>query len=138
MCGLKLIQYALVMIARIGLEKRPRVAKAMQLAAGVVPKMKKMQIIIERLAEYDEKAFQTERDTPLMEIKEKDWFLLIHNDRFESEGVISERPVCGVLVGVLQYTIEWITGHNHEVEEIECRAVGDPADVFRITKAHQS
>ena len=68
---MKLIQYVLAVIAHIGLGKRPKVAKAMRLAARVVPEMKKMRIIIERLAEYDEKAFQTERDTPLVEIKEE-------------------------------------------------------------------
>jgi predicted hydrocarbon binding protein len=31
--------------------------------------------------------------------------------------------------------VEWITGHPHKVEEIECRAMGHPADVFKVAKA---
>jgi hypothetical protein len=41
----------------------------MQLAARIVPEMKKMRIIIEQLAKYDEKAFQTEWNTSLVEIR---------------------------------------------------------------------
>jgi predicted hydrocarbon binding protein len=46
----------------------------------------------------------------------------------------SSTPVCGHIVGELQYFVEWITGHEHKVEEIECRAAGHPADVFRVEK----
>ncbi|MBU7009779.1 MAG: hypothetical protein HXS46_03755 [Theionarchaea archaeon] len=35
---------------------------------------------------------------------------------------------------MLQALMEWVTGHTHEVEEIECRAMGYSADVFRIAK----
>jgi hypothetical protein len=70
-----------------------------------------------------------------LELKEeKDYFLLIDEDSYTSEGITSENPVCHVYVGNLETSLEWTTGHAHKVEEIQCRARGDPADVFRIWK----
>jgi hypothetical protein len=120
----------------VGIEKRPKIAKAFQLAARVLPEPKRIRFILERLAEYDWRAFSSELETSPIEIKEaEDCFLLIHSGRYESEEIISDTPACGVFAGTIEVMVEWITGHPHAVEEVECRAMGHPADVFRISKA---
>ena len=121
-------------MVRIGVEKyNQKVVKALLLAARLLPEAKKMQIALNRLKEENEQAYPNSVD-----LQEKnDCFLITYRDNLESEGVTSQIPVCGVLVGMVEYVMEWITGHKHEVKEIECRAMGYPADVIRISKAIQ-
>lgn len=120
-----------------GFERRPKTMKAIQLAARLIPETRKIRLVLEKLIEYDEKAY-AHSDQNLIELREEDdCFLIIHRDRFESEGITSQAPVCGDFVGTVEALVEWITGHNHDVQEIECRAMGHPADVFRISKATQ-
>lgn len=124
--------------ARIGIEGRSAIAKPLKAAARLVPEEKKMRLLLKKTVEQSKEIYTWNLDKPPVELlEEDDCFLIIHRDRFESEEIISNTPVCNVFVGNLQYAIEWITGHPHEVEEIECRAIGDPADVFRISKARK-
>lgn len=123
-------------ISHTALEGRPGIAKAMKLAVKVIPETAKMRFALEKLAEQAGKSYEMQLDVPPVEVKEEaDAFFIIHRVRFESEGIVSEAPVCNVFVGMIQYFMEWITGHPHDVEELECRAMGHPADVFRVFKA---
>lgn len=47
-------------------------------------------------------------------------------------GQVAEHPICYVTTGMLQATLAWITGSEHDVEEISCRACGAEACSFRI------
>lgn len=123
-------------IFHVGIKKRPTIAKTLRVAARLLPETKRMRLILEKLAEYDWKAFYSESDESPVELKEeKDCFLMIHKGRYESEEIISQTPVCGIFAGTIEVMVEWITGHNHNVQEIECRAMGHPADVFKIAKS---
>lgn len=116
--------------ARLSIEKYLQTARALQTTACLFPEWKKIYMGLERLKEETEKLYDT-----TMELQEKDGsFFLVNAGYFESEKVVSPVPVCGTFVGILQYTAEWITGHPHDVEEIQCRAMGDPVDVFKIAK----
>lgn len=117
--------------ARLSIEKYLQTARTLQTTACLFPEWKRIYMGLKKLKEETETLYNTK-----MELQEKDGsFFLTHAGYFESEGVVSPVPVCGTFVGMLQYTAEWITGHPHDVEEVECRAVGDPADVFKIGKA---
>ncbi|MBU7014193.1 MAG: hypothetical protein HXS52_04755 [Theionarchaea archaeon] len=117
---------------RIDIEKyNQRLVKAILLAARLVPETKKMRLILDRYKEEYERSYHDSIDIQ----ENDDHFLVIQKACFMSEGVTSQVSVCGVLVGAIEYSIEWVTGHRHKVEEIECRAMGHPADVFRISKA---
>ncbi len=120
-----------------GFERRAKTMKAIQFAARLVPETRKIRLILEKLIEYDEKAYAHSGQNLIELREEQDCFLIIHRDRFESEGFTSQSPVCGDFVGTIEALVEWITGHPHEVEEIECRATGHPADVFRVSKARK-
>lgn len=124
---------------RRGLEKRPGIAKAMRVAALLVSETKKMRIGLEKLVETTKQRYTSSVYAPDERIElreEEDCFLIIERDCWESEDVIAQSPVCVVCVGIIDAVMEWITGHAHKVEEIECRAMGDPADVFRIEKEY--
>ena len=122
--------------ARRALEGRPAMAKSIKLATRLIPEHKKMGLALQKYADDIQKNIPSGVDSPHVEVKEEDnYFFFTNKAHFESEGITSEKPVCKVTVGMLQYIMEWITGHPHEVEEIECRAMGHPADVFRISKA---
>lgn len=116
------------------LEKRPAV-KSMKLAARLLPEMKRMRLSLERFIEESVKRLPSSGDTPQFELhEEEDYFLFIDRDSYTSEGITSDRPICDIYVGNLESSLEWITGHHHKIEEIECRAMGHSADVFKIWK----
>ena len=121
---------------RVGVTKRPTIAKALKLSTRLLPEQKRMKLALEKFAEEYDKRQPSPLYSPRMEVKEEeDCFLLIDKDNFESNGVTSDQPMCATCVGRLQYLIEWITGHPHNVEEIQCRSMGDPVDVFKVSKA---
>ena len=123
---------------RVGLERRPGIAKALQIASRLVPETKRMHLVLAKWKEESEKRFPSLLYKPRIELKEEDnCFLLIDKDHPESDGILSQTPVCGIYTGILQAMMEWITGHHHKVEEIECRAMGYPADVFRVSKSRE-
>lgn len=122
--------------ARVSIEGRSVIAESLKLVARLVPEKKKMHLLLEKVVEESNQMLPSRADMLPVELQEnEDCFLIIHRNRFESENISSEIPVCNVFVGNLQYIVEWITGHKHEVEEIECRAMGYPADIFRVAKA---
>ncbi|MGD2248813.1 MAG: 4-vinyl reductase [Candidatus Methanofastidiosia archaeon] len=120
---------------RIGVEKRPGMAKALRVAARLLPENKRMRLALQKWIEGVEQRFPSQLDIPRFELEEdEDYFIFTDRDNVSSGGMTSEHPVYGAFVGVLQALMEWVTGHPHEVEEIKCRAMGDTADVFRISK----
>ena len=122
--------------ARLAVEARPQISKPLKLAARLLPEPKKMRLTLEKHIEQIEKRFDYIPNFPPIELHEnEDCFLYKDEAWFESEGRTSQTPLCGLMSGMLMYLMEWITGHEHEVEEIECRAMGHPKDVFRIEKS---
>lgn len=120
------------------IEKRPGIAKATKIATSLLSETKKMRIALEHYKKEAEQRISSSLDTSRYELlEEKDYFLFIDRDNYMSEGVSSQTPICGVTVGNFQSMMEWITGHYHEVEEIECRAMGHSADVIKIWKTRK-
>ncbi len=121
---------------RRGLEKRPAIAKTMRVAGHVLPENMKMRLGLENLLKYMGSEDLTSDGLPHAEIREEDGcFYLIQRESVESDGISSKVPVCGVSRGIIEALMEWITGHAHKVEEVECRAMGHHEDVFRISKS---
>jgi predicted hydrocarbon binding protein len=122
--------------ARLSIERLSAITESLRLVSRLVPEKTKMRLLLEKAVEESNQMYTSQADELPVELQEnEDCFLIIHKSRFESENISSETPVCNVFVGNLQYSVEWITGHKHEVEEIECRAMGCPADIFRVAKA---
>lgn len=121
-----------------GIGKRPNISKALRAAASVLSETRRIRLVLEKLADYDWKAFSAHLESPPSDVEEtEDYFLFVERDRFESEGITSQVPVCGTLTGVIDAMVEWITGGPHQVEEIECRAMGHPVDVIRVWKTRK-
>jgi predicted hydrocarbon binding protein len=123
--------------ARLGVDGRSGIARALEFASRLVPEITKMRLVLERIVTQYEKMYTFDGNGPHATLEEEvSCFLLTFKDYFESYGIESDVQVCNINVGMLQYVIEWITGHSHRVEEVRCRALGDPADVFKIWKVN--
>jgi len=44
----------------------------------------------------------------------------------------AEHPICHLYIGSISEAVKWATGHNYEVREIECRAMGAEACRFLV------
>ncbi len=86
----------------------------MQLAAFLVPEPKKMRIGLEKLIEtvVQRSVYPTDEEkNPFLELREEqDCFIIIYRNYWESKNVVSQSPVCGIFVGILDALMEWITG----------------------------
>lgn len=121
---------------RIGVTKRPTIAGALKLSTRFIPMQMRISFALKKFADEYDRRQPSPLYSPRLEAREEeDCFLLIDKDNFESEGVTSDTPMCATCVGRLQYLMEWITGHTYDIQEIECRAMGDQFDVFRVPKA---
>lgn len=120
------------------IEGRPLVTLPIKAAACLLPESKKMRMTLETFQEQSLERAPTTLGKGRFELREeKEYFIYIDRDYEGSEGIVSNSPVCGFLVGMLQYSLEWITGKPHKIEEIECKAMGHPADVLKIWKIPQ-
>jgi predicted hydrocarbon binding protein len=119
--------------ARISVRTQPELAGIVHTAACSVPERKRMRMALEKIKDETERMYKTH-----IELREEDSsFLCINRSNFESEEVISTIPVCGAFAGILQYTIEQVTENLYHVEEVECRALGHRADVFKIKRVKE-
>jgi predicted hydrocarbon binding protein len=121
-------------IARYGIESRSNLTNALRLSVKVLPESKKIGMLLKFLIKQAEERYTIDIH-PAAEVKEEDdYFLFIHKQWHTSEGISAEQSVCYDLVGMIQFLVEWITGSKHHVEEVQCRAMGHPADVIQIAK----
>ena len=49
-------------------------------------------------------------------------------------GKAADQPMCWGRIGTLKESLNWLTGKEFDVEEVECRAVGAPACVWEVSK----
>jgi predicted hydrocarbon binding protein len=49
-------------------------------------------------------------------------------------GKISDAPICWGWVGTLAESLNWLTGKEFEIDQVECRAMGEPACVWEVSK----
>lgn len=116
-------------------KSRPAITIPVKTAARIFPEPRRIRMTLEKFIDQSLERAPTAMGKERYELKEEDdYFLFIDHDYEGSEGVTSDKPICGFLVGMLDYAVEWITGNPHKVEEIECRAMGSPCDVIRIWK----
>jgi predicted hydrocarbon binding protein len=126
--GKKIMKYALA--------KFPDMINHIQVSSSLLSESEKMRLALEKFVEESEARWTSPFSGPHTILQEEEqWFLIIEKDCFFSEDITSQTPVCFVYVGILEFLMQWITGHLHEVEEIECRALGHPVDVFKIWKS---
>ena len=121
------------------IEGRPAVTVPVKAAAHLLPESKKMRMTLKKFIDQSLKRAPSKLGEHRYELREEeDCFLFIDRDYEGSVDIVSTGPVCGFLVGMLHYSMEWITGHPHTVKEIECRAMGYPADVIKIWKSPEA
>lgn len=117
------------------IEGRAGLTTTLKASTRLLPEKRRLIFMLDGFRKESEKKFPSPI-SPRTDLKEEEGCLLyIDKDYYGSEGITSEAPFCGAYAGLIQYLVEWITGHSYKVDEIECRAMGHPADVFKITKA---
>lgn len=114
----------------------PAVTIPLKAATKLISKSRKMRLALEKFMDQSlERAPTTMGKDRYELIEEDEYFIFVDRDYEGSQGITADQPICGYLLGMLHFSIEWITGHPHKIEEIECRAMGDPADKFKIWKS---
>jgi predicted hydrocarbon binding protein len=108
-------------------------------ALKLLPASKRMQLVLDRLAEQGEDLYGTphhfheEENAFVIEMPDCPYCAEIARRRVK-EGKPVTRPVCHIPVAAVAEMMEWAMGQKHLVEEVACIAVGDPACRFRISK----
>lgn len=108
-------------------------------ALKLLPAAKRMQLVLDRLAEQGEELYGTphhlheEENAFFIEMPDCPYCAAIVQRRLPEKKPVT-RPVCHIPLAAVSEMIEWATGEVHLVEEVACIAMGDPACQFRISK----
>ena len=122
----------------VGQRKRPEISKDLGAALQSAPETERMKVILKVYIDQHEQRWTSKSGAPRFELQEEgDCFLMVDRDNPMSENLKSQAPVCSTTVGMLQEMLKGLKGNPPDVEEIECRAMGHPADVFRVSKVRK-
>ena len=108
-------------------------------ALKLLPAAKRMQLVLDRLAEQGEDLYGTphylheEENAFIIEMPDCPYCAEIARRRVAENKPVT-RPVCHIPVAAVAEMMEWAMGQKHLVEEVTCIAVGDPTCRFRISK----
>lgn len=143
MFGAQSAQFLFLQSGRLAADELRRQQPARVQVAGtalrLLPVSRRMQIILDQLADLDEEMYGVAYHT----LEESTAFYLEIEDciycaeiarRSHEQGQPAGKPVCHLPIGILAETIEWATGQRHLVEEISCIAQGADSCRFRISK----
>jgi predicted hydrocarbon binding protein len=120
-------------------KQRPAQFAVAGTALKLLPTNKRMQIILDRLAEQGEDLYGAayhiteEKDAFFLEISDCHYCAAITRRSKEQHKPIS-RPVCLIPTAIIEEMVEWAAGGKHQVEEVACIAQGAPSCRFRIAK----
>jgi predicted hydrocarbon binding protein len=104
-------------------------------AIKVLPVQMQLRVGLENMQKGFRKMWQTfgvEFDVSLEDRGEK--FAYVAPQCPMCAGLQADRAVCLSFTGSLQESARWLTGHDFQVDEVECRALGAPACVWEISK----
>lgn len=124
--------------------QRPARFAVLGTALRLLPVAKRMEIVLDKLAEQGEELY----GTPHLLDEEENAFIIEMPDcpycaeiarSHTGEGNAAQnmpisRPVCHIPMAAVAEMMEWATGQRHLVEEVACIARGDPACIIRVSK----
>jgi predicted hydrocarbon binding protein len=128
---------------RVGAAELRRQRPAQFAVAGtalkLLPTAKRMQIVLDRLAEEGEESYGASYH---LEEASDAFFLKIGGcpycseiaRRSQAQNKPVTKPVCHIPVAIVDEMMEWVTGQKHLVEEVACIAQGARACRLRISK----
>jgi predicted hydrocarbon binding protein len=108
-------------------------------ALKLLPTTKRMQIVLERLAEQGSEMYgasyhlHEDGNAFYLEITECPYCAAISR-RSKAQHKPFSKAVCHIPAAIIDEMMEWVTGQKHLVEEVTCLATGDPACCFRVSK----
>ena len=119
--------------------QRPARFTVTSTALRLLPRAKRMQIILDQLIEEGEEMYGTsyaldeEDDAFFLDITDCPYCAEITR-RSEAQNRLVSKPVCHIPAAIIEEMVEWATGERHLVEEVACIAQGAPACRFRVGK----
>jgi predicted hydrocarbon binding protein len=93
----------------------------------VLPAPSRRKRVVEMIADW----LQIEKDSTTVHLLDVD-LLLVDRGSAATRNQSEDEPICYVTLGLLQGALSWATGHEADVAETACRAMGAPACEFKI------
>jgi len=125
--------------ARRSIEKQAQLFNVAALTAlKLMPLTVQFKLGLGQMQEGIRKLWAAHEQRVILRVQETpDAWLYINETCPECAGQAADAPMCWLFVGVLRETTHWLTGKEFEIVETECRALGAPACVWRISKTPQ-
>jgi predicted hydrocarbon binding protein len=120
-------------------KQRPAQFAVAGTALKLLPSARRMQIVLDRLAEQGEEMYgavyylDEQEDAFFLDIAGCPYCAEITRHSKERNKPVS-KPVCHIPAAIIDEMMEWATGQKHLVEEVQCIAQGAPACRFRVGK----
>lgn len=113
---------------RYGLREHPALFKAVQTYLKLRGAHARLKFVLNAIA----KALTQEANEPTQVEEDEDDFILSIDYCAACWERQTDKPVCHVNIGFIEEAGQWALGAPVEVQEIACRAQGDPACRYRI------
>jgi predicted hydrocarbon binding protein len=122
--------------ARRAIDQQARLFNvAALLALKVMPLNVQLKLGLAQMQDGLRKIWAAHDQQLILRVQETDEAWLYVNETCpECSGKAADEPICWLFVGTLRESGRWLTGKELEIVETECRAVGAPACVWRISK----
>lgn len=108
------------------------------LAARVLPTPTKLKMGMEAQINGFKKLSQQAGETYVGRVEDRgDKLAYIVETCAVCAGKQADQTICNLYSGTLLESLQWLTGQQFDVREVECRALGHPACVWEVSKTPQ-
>ncbi len=116
---------------RYGVEEQGTLMGVAGTALKLMPQKTRVKFILTQMA----KSLMDVNDETEIQVEETvDGFVFVDSTCGVCCGREAEHPICHLYVGSISESVKWATGHDYQVREIECRAMGADACRFLVTE----
>ncbi len=116
---------------RYGVEEQGTLMGVAGTALKLMPQKTRVKFILTQMAKS---LMDVNTETEIQVEETADGFVFVDSTCGVCCGREAERPICHLYVGSISESVKWATGHDYQVREIECRAMGADACRFLVTE----
>jgi predicted hydrocarbon binding protein len=120
--------------ARQGIDQQSAIfGLAALVASKLLPYSAQVKLLLEAMRDGFDKVYG--RKMHLVVEDRGDHYAYLDYECANCAGKQSDAPMCWIHLGVIQEGVRWQTGKEADVKEVACRALGDEACVWEVSKA---
>ncbi len=122
--------------SKYAIEKQGTVYNAAaKTAAKLLPSAMQVKLVLDNMASGYNKLYAENGQELHFKVEDRgDKWAFISIECPLCAGKAADQPMCWGRIGTLKESVQWLTGKEFDVDEVECRALGAAACIWEISK----